>query len=268
MASSSLTAPDAPAGFKWVLICDKCKYCYCFECLQYCIKSSPLCKNILEKWIQANNHCIPNHSYFVQSHKLSRGTITGGPMQGQRYIYLYTPCITFEDYCAIMIQARFVGSCWILFDCETFKENQIWWSGWLLILLWKYCPRDVLFFGSSKDAFKYWLRSEVEEAAHYNAWFVFNLSFQGNELLYDHSEPPAPQSYKVFSDYYGDLCVPEEDLIPAMQGSPFYKCFNGLPPFSDYFGSPPSSHFNYDSNDSGDSFDSITEHNIINSMEA
>jgi hypothetical protein len=33
------------------------------------------------------------------------------------------------------------------------------------------------------------------------------------------TEPPAPQGYKVSSNFYGDVCVPEEDLIPAMQGS-------------------------------------------------
>jgi hypothetical protein len=88
MASSSQLIPTAPIGFKWVLLCDHCRYCYCFDCMEHCIKSNPLCKNILEKWIQANNHCIPNNSYFVQSHRMSRGTITGGPMQGYIYIYI------------------------------------------------------------------------------------------------------------------------------------------------------------------------------------
>jgi len=257
MASSSLINPVAPTGFKCVLFFDHCRYCYYFECLEYCIKSSPTCKNILEKWIQSNNHCIPNNSYFVQSHRMSRGTISGGPMQGQRYINFYSPNLTYDDYCAVMIQARYAGSSWILFDCETFQENQIWWSGWLFVLLWQYCPRDVVFFGRSKDDFKHWLRSEVEEAAHYNAWFVFNLSFQDSELQYVQTKPPTPQSYKVSSEFYGDLCVLDEDLIPAMQGSPFYKCFNGLPPFSDHYDSPPTSHINYASDDSGDSFNSV-----------
>jgi len=133
------------------------------------------------------------------------------------------------------------------------------------LLLWTYCPRDIQFFGSNKDAFRQWLRVEVEKAAHYNAWFVFNLSFQGSELIYENYNPPNPQTYKVTNEFYGDLCVPEDELIPAMQGSQFNKCFCGLPPFSDIHGSPPNSHFNYDS---GDSFDSIAEHNINNWMEA
>jgi hypothetical protein len=265
MASSSLSIPDAPPGFKWILVCNNCKYCYCFECLECCIKSSPACINILNSWVQSKNHLRSFISYFRTSQNITRGIITGGPFQGQVYIYIYTPDISYEDYCAIMSQTKFDGSCWILFDCSTFRDYLYWWSGWLYLLLWTYCPRDIQFFGSSKDAFRQWLRAEVEEAAHYNAWFVFNLSFQGSELIYENSNPPNPQNYKVTSEFYGDLCVPEDDLIPAMQGSPFYKCFSGLPPFSDIHGSPPSSHFNYDS---GDSFDSIAEHNINNWMEA
>lgn len=76
-----------------------------------------------------------------------------------------------------------------------------------------------------RDSFKVWLRSEIEEAAHYNGWFVFNLSFLGNDLLEDKTEPPHPPSYTVSSNFYGNLRVQDEDLIPAMQGSPFYKCF-------------------------------------------
>ena len=102
-------------------------------------------------------------------------------------------------------------------------------------------------------------------AAHYEGRFVFNLSFQGSELHFEKFEPPQPQSYKVTSEYFGDLCVPEDELIPAMQGSPFYKCFSRLPPFSNEHSSPPSSHFDYDSDGS---FDSIAEYNIVNRMEA
>jgi len=164
-----------------------------------------------------------------------------------------------------MSQTKYDGSCWILFDCSTFKGYLYWWSGWIYLLLWTYFPRDILFFGSNKDAFKQWLHAEVEEAAHYNAWFVFNLSFQGSELVYEKSNPPNPQTFKVTNEFYGDLCVPKDDLILAMQESQFYRCFSGLPPFSDIHGSPPSSQYNYDN---GDSFDSIAEHNINNWMES
>jgi hypothetical protein len=37
---------------------------------------------------------------------MARGIITGGPFQGQVYIYLYTPDISYEDYCAIMLQTK------------------------------------------------------------------------------------------------------------------------------------------------------------------
>jgi hypothetical protein len=266
MASSSLSIRDVPPpGFKWILVCENCKYCYCFDCLSCSIRSSPTCINILNKWVQTCNHYVSYFDYFRMSHNMARGSITGGPMQGQIYILLYTPCITYEDYCKIMLQVKYDGSCWIIFECSTFKESQIWWSGWLYILFWTYCPRDILFFGSSKDAFKHWFRAEIEEAAHYEGWFVFNLSFQGSELNFERFEPPQPQTYKVTSEYYGDLCVPEDELIPAMQGSPFYKCFSGLPPFSHEHSSPPSSHFDYGSDGS---FDSIAEYNIINRMEA
>jgi hypothetical protein len=73
----------------------------------------------------------------------------------------------------------------------------------------------------------------------------------------------SPPCYKVHSDYFGELCVPEDELIPAMQGSPFYRCFVASTLFNDH-SSPPSSH-DYDSDFS---FDSIARYNIDNMMEA
>jgi hypothetical protein len=93
----------------------------------------------------------------------------------------------------------------------------------------------------------------------------FQLSFMGSELHFKRLSHLSLLAYKVTSDYFGDLCVPEDELIPAMQGSPFYRCFSGLPPFSNDHSSPPSSHFGYDSDAS---FDSVAEYNIINRMEA
>jgi len=87
----------------------------------------------------------------------------------------------------------------------------------------------------------------------------------GSELHHKATEPSQPPSYKVTNDYFGDLCIPEDELIPAMKGSPFYICFSRLPPFSNDHSSPPSSHFDYDSDTS---FDSVEEYNIINRMEA
>ena len=128
MASSSLSIRDAPPpGFKWILFCNNCKYCYCFECLTCCIKSNLACINILNKWIQSYNHFTSYYSYFRVSHNMARGVITGGPMQGQVYIILYTPCISYEYYCKIMLYAKYEGSCWIIFECSMFKESQIWW---------------------------------------------------------------------------------------------------------------------------------------------
>jgi hypothetical protein len=74
-----------------------------------------------------------------------------------------------------------------------------------------------------RSTFTVWLKSEVEEVAHYNAWFVFNLSFLGSDLLEVHQEPPIPHVYKFSSKFYGEVCVPDEYLIPGMQGSPFFK---------------------------------------------
>jgi hypothetical protein len=266
MASSSLSIRDAPPpGFKWILVCNNCKYYYCFDCLVCSIKSSPACINILNNWVQSCNHQHSYYSYFRYSHNVARGIMSGGPYQGQVYFVLYTPCITYEDYCKIMLQTKYDGSCWIIFECSTFKDTPIWWSGWLYILYWTYCPRDADFFGASKEAFIQWFRAEIEEATHHEGWFVFNLSFLGSELQFEKTKPAQPPSYKVISEYFGDLCVPEDELIPAMQGSPFYKCFSGLPPFSKEHSSPPSSHFGYDSDAS---FDSVAEYNIVNRMEA
>lgn len=223
MASSSLRAPDAPPGFKWILVCENCKYCYCSKCLTCCIKSSPACKDILNKWVQSKNHYTSYLSYFRSSQNLTKGIISGGPMQGQVYIYLYTPCISYEDFCAIMIQTKNDSLCQILFDCSTFRDSHIWWSGWLYLLFWTYCPRDILFFGSSEDVFKHWFQVEVEEATHYKAWFVFNLSFQGGEFIYDKFDPPNPQSYKVTISFYGDNIAQQfyPCLLLAMGNSSF-----------------------------------------------
>jgi hypothetical protein len=81
---------------------------------------------------------------------VARGIMTGGPFKDKFIIVLYTPCITYEDYCKIMLQTKFDGSCWIIFECSTFKDTPIWWSGWLYILFWTYCPRDVDFFKAVK----------------------------------------------------------------------------------------------------------------------
>ena len=154
MASSSLSIRDAPPpGFKWILVCTDCEYCYCFNCLSCYIRSSPACINILNNWIQKYNHCSSYFSYFRESQIMARGSVTGGPMQGQKYILIYTPCISYENYCKIMLQVKHDGCCWIIFECSTFKDTPIWWSGWLYILFWTYCTRDVYFFKSSKEAF-------------------------------------------------------------------------------------------------------------------
>jgi hypothetical protein len=266
MASSSLSIRDAPPpGFKWILVCKDCKYCYCFDCLACCIKSSPSCINILNSWVQSYNHLQTYFNYFRYSRNVAKGIMTGGPFQGQAYIVLYTPDITYEDYCKIMLQTKTDGSCWITFECSPFKDYHYFWSGWLYILFWTYCPRDANFFGASKEAFIQWFQAEVQEAAHYEGWFTFKLSFMGSELHFQKTEPSQPPCYKVTNDYFGDLCIPEDELIPAMKGSPFYICFSRLPPFSNDHSSPPSSHFDYDSDAS---FDSVEEYNIINRMEA
>jgi len=85
-----------------------------------------------------------------------------------------------------------------------------------------------------------------------------------SNLHYVSTDPSAPPFYKITSTYYGNTCVPDNELIPAMQGSPFYKSFNGLPPFSSDHSSPPPSHeYNSDY-----SFDSVAEYNIQNMLEA
>jgi hypothetical protein len=139
-----------------------------------------------EKWIQMYNHYDSYGRYFRESRNLFRGIMTGGPNQGQVYISLYSPDLSYEDYCKIMLQTKYDGSCWITFECSSFKDYYYFWSGWLYLLFWSYCPRDAEFFrNTSKEAFKQWFIAEVQEAAHYEAWFVFNLSFRGSELHYE-----------------------------------------------------------------------------------
>ena len=73
------------------------------------------------------------------------------------------------------------------------------------------------------------------------------------------------RNFQIKSNYFGKTCVPPDELIPQMMGSPFFESFSALPPFSDDHSSPPASHL-YDSD--ADSFDSVGEFNIINRMEA
>jgi hypothetical protein len=49
---------------------------------------------------------------------LFRGIMTGGPFQGQVYICLYTPYLTYQDYCMIMHQVKYDGCIWIHFECD------------------------------------------------------------------------------------------------------------------------------------------------------
>lgn len=265
MASSSLSVVinKPPPGFKWVLVCNDCTYCLCFDCLSRYIKNSPACLEILNK---TQYHLVSsNGDYFRNHRELFRGIMTGGPFQGQVYICLYTPYLTYLDYCMIMQQVKYDGCIWITLECDTFRDYHYNWSGWFYLLFWQYCPRDSEFFNEVDQlGFKMWLHAEICEAGQHDAWFVFSLTHV-NSWLIEASYPNDPEfNFKVKSEFYGRTCVPVEDLMTVMAGSPFFESFSGMPPFSDDHSSPPASHY-YDSDAS---FDSIEEHNIINRMEA
>lgn len=267
MERSSLNAisREAPPGFKWILVCTECKYCLCFDCLACCIKNSPCQIEILNNWLMNNSGMESYSSYFRERRDLFHGIMTGGPNQGQVYICLYTPYLTYLDYCMILQQVKHDGCIWITFECESFKDHYYSWSGWLYLLFWLYCPRDIDFFNQTdKDAFKMWFHAEICEAGLHEAWFTFSLSYIGTRLMAMPSSS-TETAYKITSEYFGSRCVPEDELIQNMQGSPFYHSFGCLPPFSDDHSSPPSSH-GYDSD--AMSFDSIAEHNINNRFEA
>lgn len=261
---NTISSP-APPGFKWILVCTDCKYCFCFECLASCIKNSPCQIDILNNWLMKNSGMESYSNYFRERRDLLHCIMTGGPNQGQVYLCLYTPYMTYQDYCMILQQVKHDGCIWITFECDNFKDHYYSWSGWLYLLFWHYCPRDLDFFNETdRTAFKIWFHAEVCEAALHEAWFTFSLSYVGSFLEPDASSSTA-SSFKIVSDYYGHRCIPKDELIEAMRGSPFYESFGSLPPFSDDHSSPPSSH-GYDSD--GMSFDSIAEFNINNSMEA
>jgi hypothetical protein len=71
--------------------------------------------------------------------------MTGGPHQGQVYIILQSPYITYQDYCMILHQVKHDGCIWLTFECDTFKEVYYSWSGWLYLLMWQYCPQRYRF---------------------------------------------------------------------------------------------------------------------------
>jgi hypothetical protein len=125
---------------------------------------------ILELWTQKYSGFESYSSYFRERRDLFRGIMTGGPHQGQVYISLYTPYLTYEDYCNILHQITYDGCCWLTFECDLFKDHYYSWSGWLYLLFWTYCPRDVDFFSKTdREAFKIWFHAEVCEAAQHEA---------------------------------------------------------------------------------------------------
>lgn len=130
--------------------------------------------------------------------------------------------------------------------------------------MWQFFPRDIDFFNQTNQmAFKMWFHAEICEAGQHDAWFVFSLSHVTSslkEVVVSSSE----MQYKISSEFFGRTCVPVEDLMQVMAGSPLFESFSAMPPFSDDHSSPPSSHY-YDSDAS---FDSVGEHNIVNRMEA
>jgi hypothetical protein len=134
---------EAPPGFKWILVCTHCTYCLCFEYLACCIKNSPACTNILQEWLNKTSGMISYGLYFREQRDLFRGIMTGGPNQGQVYICLYSPYLSYQDYCKIMHQVKHDGSIWITFECDSFKGFYYSWSGWLYLLMWQFCPRDL-----------------------------------------------------------------------------------------------------------------------------
>lgn len=265
MASPSMSCESltAPPRFKWVLVCKDCTYCYCFDCLASLIKGSSCSLHILESWLDKHSGEESFGYYFREQRDLFRGIMTGGPYCGQVYISLFTPFLTYTDYCMILHQIKYDGCCWITFECDSFKDNYYSWSGWLYLLFWNFCPRDQDFFSQTdQDAFKIWFHAEVCEATLHEAWFVFSLSFMGSKLQYSASTSSDP-CYQIKSSFYGNVCVPDEELIPSMQGSPFYRSFSSLPSFSSDHSSPPASH-EYDNDFS---FDSVAEFNIQNMLE-
>ena len=228
------------------------------------IKNSPACFLILRKWFINNHFGISYGDYFRTHRDLFRGIMTGGPYQGQVYICLYSPYLTYLDYCMILQQVKYDGCIWIIIECDNFREYHYQWSGWLYLLMWKFCPRDFDFFNEVDGiGFKLWFHAEICEAGMHDAWFVFSLSHETSGLK-EVCDSNHEIHYKIHSEFYGRTCISPDELMPVMAGSPFFESFCALPPFSDDHSSPPSSHY-YDSDAS---FDSVGEHNIVNRMEA
>jgi hypothetical protein len=122
-----------------------------------------------------------------------------------KFIYcLHTPFLTYQDYCMIMHQAKYDGCIWITFECDTFKDHYYSWSGWLYLLMWQFCPRDLDFFNQTdKDAFKMWFHAEVCEAAHMKLGSCSAYHLQTTDLI----EGACTSSHRQFikSNFMGLL---------------------------------------------------------------
>jgi hypothetical protein len=104
-------------------------------------------------------------------------------------------------------------------------------------------PRTKEFVDVSPRDFIFCLRSELEEATKSNAWLCFGIMYSGSILQLQYHRPPDLPHFKIKSKFWGFNCNPENERVPTMMGSPFYRSFNSLPPMAATHASPSSGRY-------------------------
>lgn len=68
-----------------------------------------------------------------------------------------------------------------------------------------------------------------------------------NTLKVHSIQPPEKPIYKEISQFFGSLYNLADDRVPSMYGSPFFPCYNIMPPHAKAHLSPSLQHFYYPS---------------------
>jgi len=129
-----------------------------------------------------------------------------------------------------MLYIKHVGNIWFIFECDVIFQEQ--WSSWFYIILYKYYLRIEEFANISPWDFIIWLRFELEEVAKSNEWFCFEILYFGSTLQLQYHRPPYLPHFREKNKIWGFNCNPENERVPTMMGSPFYRSFNSLPPMA------------------------------------
>ena len=144
-------------------------------CLVDRVKKSTAYEFILEKWINSSHSNVINIMYYIESSKMFQGAIRFSPFTWQRYICLYEPWLSYEDYCNTLMYTKYTKRVWLMFECSSMSNPCNHWSPWFKTLLHDWCPMEGIFWTIRKNEFIDYLREDIRTIAQSEAWFFFQI---------------------------------------------------------------------------------------------